>query len=83
MLKFTLSNEFDWLYWLIASVGGRTVATIGKRDINVDDKYVLHIYDMSIPRGDRQHAVSVTYHDRVCDAKEHLLRQPLSILHVG
>ena len=82
MLKFTLSNEFDWLYWLIASVGGRTVATIGK-NINVDDKYVLHIYDMSIPKGDRLHAVSVTYHDRVCDAKEHLLNQPLSILQVG
>ena len=77
MLKFTLSNEFDWLYWLTASVGDLTIATIAKNS-NVDRQYVLQIY-----KGDRMQPVSVTYHDRVCDAKDHLLRQPLSILHVG
>jgi hypothetical protein len=82
MLKFTLFYEFDWFYWVTASIGDRTVATIVK-NINVDDKYVLHIYDMSIPNGDRMHVLSVTYHDRECDAKEHLLKQPLSILQVG
>lgn len=82
MLTFTQNHEFDWLYWTTVSVGDRTIATIGK-NMNVDDKYVLHIYDMAIPKGDRLHAVSVTYHDRVCDAKEHLLKQPLSILQVG
>jgi hypothetical protein len=82
MLKFIPFHECKWLYWLAATVGDRTIATIEK-DIEFDDQYVLHIYDMSIPKGDRMQPVSVTYHDRVCDAKEHLLKQPLSILQLG
>jgi hypothetical protein len=77
MLKFTPNHEFEWLYWLTATIGDRTIATIAKNS-NVDRQYVLQIY-----KGDRMQPVSVTYHDRVCDAKEHLLKQPLSILQVG